>query len=332
MRTSSDAFTLDSDYNFVHLTNNCLQQLGENYGKHEEGNTLSYKVLQDYLRVQYPNDQISLEKHIIPRIKDLILDTIFSIKSEVFKKDGINFELLGYDFMIDEDFRVWLIEVNTNPYLGLPNDFIGTLLPKMLDDMFILALDPIYPPLNKLQQQSESGFELIYSEKESNILLNTRRAYTKDFIYPIKNYAQKQGESRLPKVTTESPKDSPHKLKLFISNLDNKHYRIASVLPQNTSQIIKDKVVKLKSKNPVQLHFQMQSLSKQLLEALQKNDNKNIIKSLKTLINELRNDGKMSSTNDFEEVIFLFIVLIDTQFNMWSGASSPNFKYTINRI
>jgi hypothetical protein len=26
--------------------------------------------------------------------------------------------------MIDEDFRVWLIEVNDNPYLGIPNDFI----------------------------------------------------------------------------------------------------------------------------------------------------------------------------------------------------------------
>lgn len=28
-----------------------------------------------------------------------------------------NFELLGLDFMIDEDFQPWLIEVNTNPCL-----------------------------------------------------------------------------------------------------------------------------------------------------------------------------------------------------------------------
>jgi hypothetical protein len=55
------------------------------------------------------------------------------------------FEFLGYDFLIDEDFRLWLIEVNTNPYLGIPNTFIGNLrtlhpignlLPKMMDDMF----------------------------------------------------------------------------------------------------------------------------------------------------------------------------------------------------
>lgn len=31
------------------------------------------------------------------------------------------FELTGFDFLIDEDFRVWLIEVNTNPYFGVLN-------------------------------------------------------------------------------------------------------------------------------------------------------------------------------------------------------------------
>lgn len=31
-----------------------------------------------------------------------------------------NFELLGYDFMIDEELKVYLIEVNTNPCLEQP--------------------------------------------------------------------------------------------------------------------------------------------------------------------------------------------------------------------
>ena len=41
----------------------------------------------------------------------------------------LDFELFGFDFLIDEDFRVWLIEVNTNPYLGIPNEYIRGMLP-----------------------------------------------------------------------------------------------------------------------------------------------------------------------------------------------------------
>lgn len=39
------------------------------------------------------------------------------------------FELFGFDFLIDEDFRTWLIEVNTNPYLGTPNEYMEKLVP-----------------------------------------------------------------------------------------------------------------------------------------------------------------------------------------------------------
>ena len=42
-----------------------------------------------------------------------------------------------------------MIEINTNPYFGVPNDFIGNILPKMMDDLLDLVLDPIYPPTNK---------------------------------------------------------------------------------------------------------------------------------------------------------------------------------------
>jgi D-alanine-D-alanine ligase-like ATP-grasp enzyme len=39
------------------------------------------------------------------------------------------FELFGFDFLLDEDFRLWLIEINTNPFLGTPNKDMVVLVP-----------------------------------------------------------------------------------------------------------------------------------------------------------------------------------------------------------
>jgi len=56
------------------------------------------------------------------RMKDLALDCYMSCKNVLDPSKRKNsFELFGFDFMIDEDFRVWLIEVNTNPYIGIHN-------------------------------------------------------------------------------------------------------------------------------------------------------------------------------------------------------------------
>ena len=40
IRTSSNGYNLNENSNYVHLTNNCLQQYNMDYGKFEEGNTI----------------------------------------------------------------------------------------------------------------------------------------------------------------------------------------------------------------------------------------------------------------------------------------------------
>ena len=52
-------------------------------------------------------------------MKNIIIDTFCASKGHINKSNRQNhFELFGYDFMVDEDAKVWLIEVNSDPYLG----------------------------------------------------------------------------------------------------------------------------------------------------------------------------------------------------------------------
>ena len=64
--------------------------------------------------------------------------------------DSNFFELFGYDFMIDEDFNVWLIEVNTNPSLTESAHYLSQLMPRMVDDLMKLTVDKVFMNQYKL--------------------------------------------------------------------------------------------------------------------------------------------------------------------------------------
>lgn len=55
------------------------------------------------------------------------------------------FELYGLDYIIDADHNVWMIEVNTNPCLEESSALLSMLLPRMIDDMFKLTVDRVFP-------------------------------------------------------------------------------------------------------------------------------------------------------------------------------------------
>jgi tubulin polyglutamylase TTLL1 len=49
-------------------------------------------------------------------------------------RKSYSMEIFGYDFMIDEDMNVWLIEVNTNPCLELSSPYLARLIPAMIEN------------------------------------------------------------------------------------------------------------------------------------------------------------------------------------------------------
>ena len=65
------------------------------------------------------------------------------------------FEIYGFDFMLDSEFKVYLIEVNTNPCLetsGCP--LLGKLIPDLVDSGLRMTVDPLYPPPNMTKRMN----------------------------------------------------------------------------------------------------------------------------------------------------------------------------------
>lgn len=138
IRTSSREFDLGNlDDKYIHLTNDAIQKQADDFGKFENFNKMSYQDFQKYLNQNYMTLKIDVIKHIIPQIRKLIADTM---KAVCFKIDPNRlqnqFEILGYDFMLDEDFRLYLIEVNTNPCLETDSPLLSRIIPELIESTF----------------------------------------------------------------------------------------------------------------------------------------------------------------------------------------------------
>ena len=70
-------------------------------------------------------------------MKKLIVD---SIRATCFKLDPErllnSFEILGYDFMMDENFKLILIEANTNPCLETESPLLSRIIPELIESSF----------------------------------------------------------------------------------------------------------------------------------------------------------------------------------------------------
>ena len=100
----------------------------------------------------------------MPRVKDIMIDSFLSVRKKMNPNSRKScFELFGFDFLLDEDFRIWLIEINTNPFLGTPNKYMEELVPKLMDDLLKIVVDPVFKP-RIVTPDVDNGFELIYKE------------------------------------------------------------------------------------------------------------------------------------------------------------------------
>ena len=171
LRTSSKYFSLNLTDKFIHLTNDAIQKRSDDYGKYENGNKMSYNEFQKYLENYTSLRAVDFNEKLLPKIRDIVALTIRSAVGGLLKdRKNFTFEVFGYDFLVDSEFKPWLLEVNTNPCLEISSSHLARIIPTMLDNAFQIALDSIFRCPSKLDGQvlTENRFELIFNSEKMN--------------------------------------------------------------------------------------------------------------------------------------------------------------------
>lgn len=131
-RFSSSVFTMKSFNKDIHLTNIAVQTHSENYNP-RHGCKWDTHSLRTYF-IQRFGEEVS--NKLFTGIQSIMLNSLLSVLSSIIP-DKHCYELYGYDILITDDLKPWLIEINASPSLDANTeddyDMKFSLLNEMLD-------------------------------------------------------------------------------------------------------------------------------------------------------------------------------------------------------
>ena len=156
LKGSSELYNVKKSNKFIHITNYSFQKKSSNFELYEDGNEISYKSFKLFLEQEgFPPDKFN---KMIEDMKFLIKISFKSVSKKIYKtEDVLCFELFGYDFIIDTEFKPWILEINNNPGLGISSPVIKNIIPRMMDDAFRLTIDKIFETKYDEQSFDEEG-------------------------------------------------------------------------------------------------------------------------------------------------------------------------------
>jgi tubulin polyglutamylase TTLL9 len=124
----------DLNNNQIHLTNVAVQKQSATYDK-QIGGKWYFRELKTYLMGRYNEEQVN---SMFDGIQNIIIKCFYAVQS-VIAKDRHCFELYGYDILIDENLKPWLIEINSNASLTASTERDAQTKIKMLDDLLTIV-------------------------------------------------------------------------------------------------------------------------------------------------------------------------------------------------
>lgn len=146
VRTCSERFDMrDVSNRTAHISNHCVQTQSAKFGAFEEGNEMFAAEFLDFLRRDAGRDAgARLHASVVAQMRRAVARTVACVIDAMGGGDAYDaFQVLGYDFMPDENGKVWLLEVNGSPAAA------ERMTPRIAEDLVELAVDAKFPPQEK---------------------------------------------------------------------------------------------------------------------------------------------------------------------------------------
>ncbi|XP_028848871.1 protein polyglycylase TTLL10 isoform X2 [Denticeps clupeoides] len=173
VRLTCDLYDPTSNNLSNHLTNQYMQKKHPLYSVLKEETVWSMERFNTYVNENFMTDKGLPKDWVLGffarRMQQVIVHCFMAVKTKLERKLGL-FDLIGCDFLIDEDFKVWLLEMNCNPALHINCEVLKEVVPNTLTEALDLTLEIFTKRLNKLHLlplDSQRDFVLLYSGEET---------------------------------------------------------------------------------------------------------------------------------------------------------------------
>ncbi|KAK9293902.1 hypothetical protein QLX08_011309 [Tetragonisca angustula] len=161
LRFCSQKFSLTDFHESIHLCNHAIQCKYTNCGDRNPAlpsdNMWDATTFKEFLKSQ-GHDKV-WDDIIYPGMKQGLVGSLLASQEAMDRRKN-SFELYGADFMVMDDFSVWLIEINSHPDMSYSSKVTTRLCRQVLEDTIKVVID------HREDKNADTGqFELAYKQR-----------------------------------------------------------------------------------------------------------------------------------------------------------------------